>query len=450
MDSQVLPGWIVTFEKRHQGTLARNESAGEALKGVAKPTVQRQKADRPVAARTVALPREVEAIGMSLPRADLRVRCISVRPPYDRMNVDILRSTASARVPPSGQAHRSCTGAKPYPGRPRSCCSGSRRTRPSSAEGDPRSAVLGRANLNLIDAELAQLLAFSFRSFIGSGRTTSGGARASPSGRTSRRRSRISGHRQPRVPRGGRYYNLLDPSTQDWQAELARSHGLGGFCYYHYWFGGIAQLLAESVQRDPPTRCARLPVLPSVGQRTMDTDVGRRRQERPDAAGLRRQSGVGAALQVSGERVSRPALHPCRRLPDAADLPDRSIRGVLRDAGLLAEPGGAQRLRRAAHREHADLLWRRCPAAVRCPAGIRALLHTEPVALSPPGLREDRQHGEPVVLASLWTSPVRAEESRLSDDLARDCEPSSLAGHYPGAFVDWDNSRAQEASRSAW
>lgn len=45
-------------------------------------------------------------------------------------------------------------------------------------------------------------------------------------------------HRQPRVPANGRYYSMLDPATHDWQAALAREHGLYGFCYYHYWFRG--------------------------------------------------------------------------------------------------------------------------------------------------------------------------------------------------------------------
>ena len=48
----------------------------------------------------------------------------------------------------------------------------------------------------------------------------------------------MRGHYQPRVPAGGRYYDLTDPDVQRWQAELARAHGLDGFCYYHYWFGG--------------------------------------------------------------------------------------------------------------------------------------------------------------------------------------------------------------------
>jgi lipopolysaccharide biosynthesis protein len=51
-------------------------------------------------------------------------------------------------------------------------------------------------------------------------------------------RPMFPGHYQPRVPANGRYYNLLDPQTQDWQASIAKEHGVYGFCYYHYWFAG--------------------------------------------------------------------------------------------------------------------------------------------------------------------------------------------------------------------
>lgn len=52
------------------------------------------------------------------------------------------------------------------------------------------------------------------------------------------------GHRQPNEPYGERYYDLTDPATRDWQAEVARAYGIYGFCYYHYWFGG-KQLLEK-------------------------------------------------------------------------------------------------------------------------------------------------------------------------------------------------------------
>lgn len=48
----------------------------------------------------------------------------------------------------------------------------------------------------------------------------------------------FSGHEQPRVPGELDYYSLLDPEIRERQAVLASEHGLGGFCYYHYWFKG--------------------------------------------------------------------------------------------------------------------------------------------------------------------------------------------------------------------
>jgi len=46
------------------------------------------------------------------------------------------------------------------------------------------------------------------------------------------------GHQQPRIPGQLGYYNLLDEEARLAQAELARDHGIEGFCYWHYWFGG--------------------------------------------------------------------------------------------------------------------------------------------------------------------------------------------------------------------
>ncbi len=51
------------------------------------------------------------------------------------------------------------------------------------------------------------------------------------------------GHEQPRVPLNKKYYNLLDDEVKVWQANLAKSYGIYGFCYYHYWFNG--KLLLE-------------------------------------------------------------------------------------------------------------------------------------------------------------------------------------------------------------
>lgn len=46
------------------------------------------------------------------------------------------------------------------------------------------------------------------------------------------------GHYQPHQPRDLGYYDLRLPETRAAQAELAAKNGIGGFCYYHYWFAG--------------------------------------------------------------------------------------------------------------------------------------------------------------------------------------------------------------------
>ena len=53
----------------------------------------------------------------------------------------------------------------------------------------------------------------------------------------------FDGHTQPKSPLNNNYYNLLKDDVKIWQANLAKSYGITGFCYYHYWFNG--KLLLE-------------------------------------------------------------------------------------------------------------------------------------------------------------------------------------------------------------
>jgi glycosyltransferase involved in cell wall biosynthesis len=46
------------------------------------------------------------------------------------------------------------------------------------------------------------------------------------------------GHYQPHVPADLGFYDLRLAETRRRQADLARSAGIHGFCYYHYWFHG--------------------------------------------------------------------------------------------------------------------------------------------------------------------------------------------------------------------
>jgi hypothetical protein len=53
-----------------------------------------------------------------------------------------------------------------------------------------------------------------------------------------RARRLFPGHYQPRVPADLGFYDLRVPQVREAQARLARDHGIEGFCYWHYWFGG--------------------------------------------------------------------------------------------------------------------------------------------------------------------------------------------------------------------
>ena len=46
------------------------------------------------------------------------------------------------------------------------------------------------------------------------------------------------GHYQPHIPADLGFYDLRVPETRAAQAEMARDHGIEGFCYWHYWFAG--------------------------------------------------------------------------------------------------------------------------------------------------------------------------------------------------------------------
>ena len=55
-------------------------------------------------------------------------------------------------------------------------------------------------------------------------------------------------HNQPRRPLDDRYYDLLDKSTMEWQADLANKYGVDGFCFYHYWFKDGRRILERPAE----------------------------------------------------------------------------------------------------------------------------------------------------------------------------------------------------------
>lgn len=58
----------------------------------------------------------------------------------------------------------------------------------------------------------------------------------------------FEGHDQPREPLNDDYYDLLDRSTMDRQAKLAKQYGLDGFCFYHYYFKSGKKVLEKPAE----------------------------------------------------------------------------------------------------------------------------------------------------------------------------------------------------------
>ena len=44
----------------------------------------------------------------------------------------------------------------------------------------------------------------------------------------------FAGHYQPRIPAGNAYYDQSSKEVLRWQIDLAKQHGVFGFCHYHY------------------------------------------------------------------------------------------------------------------------------------------------------------------------------------------------------------------------
>lgn len=58
----------------------------------------------------------------------------------------------------------------------------------------------------------------------------------------------FDGHKQPKIPLGHGYYDLLDKKTFQNQEKLMKKYGIYGLCFYHYYFKGGAKVLEKPVE----------------------------------------------------------------------------------------------------------------------------------------------------------------------------------------------------------
>ncbi len=75
---------------------------------------------------------------------------------------------------------------------------------------------------------------------------------------TAKAKPLFPGHYQPHVPADLGFYDLRVPETRVAQADMARSAGIEGFCYYHYWFAG-RQILERPFQEVLQSRVPDFP-----------------------------------------------------------------------------------------------------------------------------------------------------------------------------------------------
>ena len=65
---------------------------------------------------------------------------------------------------------------------------------------------------------------------------------------TTKARPLFKNHYQPHEPIDDYYYDLSEADVFPWQINLAMTHGVDRFCFYHYWFKGGKKLLEKPVE----------------------------------------------------------------------------------------------------------------------------------------------------------------------------------------------------------
>ncbi|WP_050008082.1 glycoside hydrolase family 99-like domain-containing protein [Butyrivibrio sp. WCE2006] len=61
-------------------------------------------------------------------------------------------------------------------------------------------------------------------------------------------KSYAEGHVQPHIPYKKNYYNLLEKTVMQWQADLLHKYQIDGLCFYHYYFGNGRKILEKPAE----------------------------------------------------------------------------------------------------------------------------------------------------------------------------------------------------------
>jgi lipopolysaccharide biosynthesis protein len=256
------------------------------------------------------------------------------------------------------------------------------------------------------------------------------------------------GHDQPRVPVSSNYYNLLDPATQAWQAALARSHGIHGFCYYHYWFNGKL-LLEKPLQQMLATKAPDFPFCLAWANepwtRTWDGGDSHVLMHQtyggPEEWAQHFQYLLRAFQDPRYIRVNDKPVFLIYRTPSIVDC------GPMLDVWQrLARQNGLPGL----HMVSMLTYFEKDPRTIL----FDALVEFEPMhTVAHPSFMAQKKEQIASRLSKLQQQlsgqASRAKQSRDYGTLWRDMSRRPLPlNHYPGAFVDWDNSPRKGDNKS--
>ena len=252
-----------------------------------------------------------------------------------------------------------------------------------------------------------------------------------------RGRPMFKGHHQPHVPHLDiGYYDLDDERVLERQAEMARRHGIHGFCFYHYWFAG-RRILEKPLERMLASGRPDFPFCVCWANenwtRTWD--------------GLDRQVLLAQRHSLENDDRYLRELLPVLRDPRYIHVEGRPLVAVYRP-GLLHEPAAtANRWRRIAEREGLPGLYLACfhsfdrtdPRAYGFDAAIQfPPLQTPTTSMADTGLEG---------VAKAFRGGVLDYREAMCHALARPAEPYPL---FRGVMPSWDNTARRMERATIW
>lgn len=234
------------------------------------------------------------------------------------------------------------------------------------------------------------------------------------------------GHHQPIMPGELGFYDLRVPEVRAQQAELARTHGVEGFCYWHYWSDGqrlIERPFQEVLESGEPD----LPFCLGWANHAWDDITGRKGR-------IFDQKYPGPADWEAHFRAMEPAFHDPRHIRVGghplfylfrpAEIPDiekfcESWREMAASSGL-----GDMHFVGQMRPPHDGA------AAVHIRDAMDAVVYintTPPPSMRPATVRlVDRLRGGPI-------------RSQYADLLKLPVAPDTSSPYYPCLVTNWDN-----------